>query len=91
MLSSQCFKHGKIHTRVDFKTILGGVNTALAYTDGKPVERREIVTSTMTTLESLRAQAKASPELRKAIVDLLDEKSVDLKPEQVPPKKHDAT
>jgi len=62
---------GKMITVPDYKSILVAVQTALAYTDGKPVERREIITRHVSTLEELRAQAKASPELRQAISELL--------------------
>lgn len=64
-------KRGTIHTCTDFKTILGAVNTALAYTDGKPIERREVITRHSTSLEELKSQAKTSPELRKALQELL--------------------
>jgi hypothetical protein len=40
------------------------------------VERREIIPRHATTLEELRAKAKASPELRRAISELLDEKTI---------------
>lgn len=48
-------------------------NCSCPYTDGKPVQRREIITKHATTLEELRIQAKASPQLHKAIASLLDE------------------
>lgn len=69
-------EEGKLHTMPDFKTILGAITLTVAYTAGKPVERREIITKHLTTLEDLKAQAKSSPELRKAISELLDEKQV---------------
>lgn len=69
-------KNGQLHTSPDFKTIIVAVQTALAYTDGKPIERREVITKHMTTLEELKSKAKSSPELRKAIAELLDEKNV---------------
>jgi len=62
---------GKIITVPDYKTILVAVQTTLAYTDGRPVERREIITRHATTLEELKAKAKSSPELRAAIQELL--------------------
>ena len=60
----------------DHRVRLAAAIAALAYTDGRPIERREIVARHMTTLEDLRAKAKASPELRRAIEELLDEKPV---------------
>lgn len=64
---------GTLKTFPDFKTILDAIKTILAYTQGKPVERREIVTRHTTSLDDLRAQAKNSPELRRAISELLDD------------------
>jgi len=60
----------------NFKTKLGAIQIILAYTASKPVERREIIPRHVTTLEELRAKAKASPELRRAISELLDEKTI---------------
>jgi hypothetical protein len=64
---------GKVITFPDYITRLAAVIIVLAYTDGKPVERREMVTRPAPTLEELREQAKASPALREAIAELLDE------------------
>ena len=61
----------KVITFPDYKTRLAAVIIVLAYTDGKPVERREIVTRHATTLDELKAKAKSSPELRAAIQELL--------------------
>jgi hypothetical protein len=63
---------GKIQTFIDFKTIVAAIQTILNYTDGRPVERREVVTRKATTLEELQAQAKNSPELRKSLQALLE-------------------
>jgi len=62
---------GKIVEYTDFRTILGAITLILAYSDGKPVERREIVTRNMTSLQDLQDKAKKSPELRAAIEELL--------------------
>ena len=64
---------GKIVEYTDFRTILGAITLILAYSDGKPVERREIVTRNMTSLQDLQDKAKKSPELRAAIEELLRE------------------
>ena len=71
-----CGGDGKLCTYPDSKTRLSAITLGLAYTAGKPVERREIMTRTMTTLETLREQTKASPEMRRALMKLLDEKPV---------------
>lgn len=63
---------GKLETFPDFKTILGAIQLVLAYTIGKPVERREFVTRQVTTLEDLKQQSK-SPEFRRALQELLDD------------------
>jgi hypothetical protein len=87
----QCLKatHGfydimaeEVITFPDFKTKLGAIQTILAYTVGKPVERCEVITKHHTSLEDLRDQAKASPELRRKIQELLDEKPVRPVPEK---------
>jgi len=62
---------GQIIQRPDYKTQLAAAIAALAYTDGRPVERRELITRKVSTLEDLRAKAKQSPELRAAIEELL--------------------
>lgn len=68
---------GKLHTMPDFKTILGAITLALAYTAGKPVERREVITRHSTSLDELRKMRQSSPELKKAIEELMqDEKPV---------------
>jgi hypothetical protein len=67
-------ENGVLRTFPDFRTILGAITLAIAYTAGKPVERREVITRHATTLDELKAQAKASPELRRAVRELLDEK-----------------
>ncbi len=69
-------KRGVVHTVTDYKTILGAVTLALAYTDGKPVERREVITRHSTSLEELKKQSKSSPELRKALHELLGQDDV---------------
>jgi hypothetical protein len=51
----------KVITVPDYKTRLAAVIIVLAYTEGRPVERREIVQRNTKTLEELKAQAKASP------------------------------
>jgi hypothetical protein len=55
----------------DHRIRLAAAMAALAYTDGRPVERRELITRNVSTLEDLRAKAKQSPELRAAIEELL--------------------
>lgn len=76
-------KAKKMVTYDDCKTQTAAAVAILAYTDGKPVERREIIQRNITSLEDLRERAKKSPELRVAIAELLDEKPV----AQVPNKK----
>ena len=63
----------KVITFPDYKTRLAAIITVLAYTDGKPVERREIITKHFETLEELQARVKASPEFQRALRELLDE------------------
>jgi hypothetical protein len=64
----------------DFKTIVTAIQTILHYTDGKPVERREVITRKATTLEELRQQAKNSPELRRSLKELLaGSETIDIK------------
>ena len=62
---------GNIKEYTDFRTILGAIQTILNYTDGRPVERREVITRKAVTLEDLQAKADGSPELRAAIEALL--------------------
>ena len=64
---------GQIIHFPDYKTQLAAAIVALAYTDGRPAERREIITRNVSTLEDLRDRAKNSPELRAAIEELLRE------------------
>ena len=63
----------KVITFPDYKTRLAAVIIVLAYAEGKPVERREIVTRHFETLEELRARVKASPEFQRALRELLGE------------------
>ena len=65
---------GEVITFPDYKTRLAAAIIVLAYTDGKPVERREIVQRNVPTLEQLREQARNSPEMQRAVRELLDEK-----------------
>lgn len=67
---------GKIIEYTDYRTILGAIQTVLNYTAGKPIERREVITRHATTLEELQKQAKGSPEFRRVLRELLDEKPV---------------
>ena len=64
----------KVITFPDYKTRLAAVIIVLAYTEGRPVERREIVQRNVPTLEQLREQARNSPEMQRALRELLDEK-----------------
>ncbi len=68
------FRNKQMVTCDDFKTQVAAATVLLAYTDGKPIERREIVQRNVSTLEDLRKRAKASPELRRAVRDLLEER-----------------
>ena len=67
-------KNKELVTYDDGATQIKAALGLLAYTDGKPVERREVITRKATTLEELKAQAQASPEMKRALRELLDEK-----------------
>jgi hypothetical protein len=58
----------------DNRALEAGLKLLLGYLIGLPVERREVIMRQVTTLEDLQAQAKSSPELRRALAELLDEK-----------------
>ncbi len=65
-------KNKELVTYDDGPTQVKAALGLLAYTDGKPVERREIITRRAPTLEDLQKQAK-SPEFRRALEELLAE------------------
>ena len=79
-------------TIADNRAREAGLKLLLGYLIGLPVQRQEIFTRHTTTLDELKAQAKG-PELRAAIMELLDEKPVTGKPvnTQEPNNKQDAT
>ena len=60
-------------TEPDFKTRAQCAEILLAYTDGKPVERKEIIQHNADSMEALAARVKKSPELlsvmRKMVAD----------------------
>lgn len=70
---SFCAMDGTVHSEPDWKTILGAIQTGLAYTDGKPIERREVITKHFDSLEDYGERMKKSPALRKAMGELLKE------------------
>jgi hypothetical protein len=72
-----------IVTYPDGKTRLAAAMGILAYTDGKPIERREIITRKATTLDNLKDMAKNSPELRRSMQAIVDEASVNTIPHSV--------
>lgn len=67
----------------DHKTRLAAAATLLAYTDGKPIERREKVTVIQESAETIRARIGNSPALRKAMRELLDEGEFNKIPDSV--------
>lgn len=69
-------------TIADNRAREAGLKLLLGYVIGLPVERREVITRHATTLEEVKGMAKASPQLRKALAELMDEKTVT----EVPPK-----
>lgn len=69
-------------TEPDYKTRVTAAEILLAYTDGKPIERKEIVKMTMDSMESYTERIKRSPELRAKLRELLGDAEkpvVDLK------------
>ena len=66
-------KNKVLVTYDDGKTQIASALGILAYTDGKPVERREIIQRTFTSLEDIKAQIKKSPEMKRAILALMPE------------------
>jgi len=44
----------------------------LAYTDGKPIERKEVVNVNVDSMSELQARASASPALRRSLRKLLE-------------------
>lgn len=62
----------------DGKTRLGAAMGILAYSAGKPIERKEVFTHNADSIEALTSRVKSSPELRKALREMLEtsEKSV---------------
>lgn len=69
---------GCVEKIADGKTRLGAAQTILAYSAGKPIERKEIISSNADSIESVMKRIQTSPELRKAMREVLDqtEKSV---------------
>ena len=63
-------------TIADNRAREAGLKLLLGYLIGLPVQRQEIITRHTSTLEELQAKVKNSPEMRRAIAELLDEKSV---------------
>ena len=61
----------KVISVPDYRTRLAAVTMVLAYTEGLPVERREMVTRRFTTLEDLEKQTQNSPEFRRGLQELL--------------------
>lgn len=64
---------GNVHTEPDWKTIQSACVALLAYTDGKPIERREVITKHFDSLDDYGDRLKKSPALRKAMGELLKE------------------
>lgn len=62
---------GSVVTVADGKTRLGAALGVLAYSAGKPVERKEIITHSADSVEGLMARVKSSPELLKKMIDML--------------------
>lgn len=60
-------------TYADGKTRLGAAMGILAYSAGKPIERKEIISSNADSLESVMKRIQSSPELRKAMREVLDQ------------------
>lgn len=69
----------------DGKTRLGAAMGILAYSAGKPIERKEIITHNADSVEALMARVKSSPELLRRMIDMLvgAEKAVVSVPAQV--------
>ena len=63
-------------TIADNRAREAGLKLLLGYLIGLPVQRQEIITRHTSTLEELQAKVKNSPELRRAIAELLDEKTI---------------